>query len=131
MLSSLILSYNKVEVIELNAFAVLQMMGEIDLSYNLKSFNPEIFSSNPVLENVCLRGNSLVYLSSDLPILISNSISSLYLSLCSLNKIYPVSFSRLPILYDLDLCSNNLQTISVSTFQNLPDFQILYQYSNV
>jgi len=96
----------------MNAFAGLQMMREIDLSYNtLKSFNPEIFSSNPVLENVSLRGNGIVYLSSDLSILISNSVPSLYLISCSLITIYSVTFSRLPSLYDLDLSSNNLQTI--------------------
>ena len=125
-LSSLILSYNKVEVIEINAFAGLEMMRDIDLSYNkLQSFSPKIFSSNPVLEKVSLRGNSLVYLSSDLPILISNSISSLYLSSCSLSKIYPVTFSSLPSLYDLDLSSNNLTTISLRTLEKVADLRIL------
>jgi len=125
-LSTLILSHNKVEVIEINAFAGLQMMRDIDLSYNkLQSFSPEIFSSNPVLDKVNMRGNNLVYLSSDLPILISNSISSLYLSSCSVTEIYPLTFSRLPSLYDLDLSSNNLQTISLHTLEKVPDLRIL------
>ena len=125
-LSTLILSYNKVEVIEIKAFAGLQMMRVINLSYNkLKSFNPEIFSSNPVLDKVYMRGNSLVNLSSDSPILISTSISSLDLSSCSLTAIHPVTFSRLPSLYDLDLSSNSLQTISLGTLENVPDLRLL------
>jgi len=125
-LASLILSYNKVEEIEINAFAGLQMMRDIDLSYNkLKSFNPIIFSSNPVLEKVSMKGNSLVNLPSDSPILISTSISSLYLSSCSLTTVHPVTFSGLPSLYDLDLSSNNLQTISLRALEKVPDLRIL------
>jgi hypothetical protein len=68
------LSYNIVEMIETNAFAGLQVMRDIDLSYNnLQSFSPKIFSSNPALDKVNMRGNNLVCLSSDFPILISNS----------------------------------------------------------
>jgi len=126
ILSALILSYSKVEEIEINAFVGLQMLRDIDLSYNkLQSFSPKIFSSNPVLENVSLRGNGLVYLSSDLPILMSNSISSLDLSFCSLTKIHSVTFSSLPSLYDLDLSSNNLQTISLRTLEKVPDLRLL------
>jgi hypothetical protein len=70
-----------VEEIEINAFAGLQMVREIDLSYNnLQSFNPKIFSSNQVMEKVHLRGNNLVYLSSHFPILISTLVSYLDLS---------------------------------------------------
>jgi len=131
ILSALILSYSKVEEIEINAFVGLQMLRDIDLSYNkLQSFSPKIFSSNPVLENVSLRGNGLVYLSSDLPILISNSISSLDLSFCSLTKIHSVTFSSLPSLYDLDLSSNNLQTISLHTLEKLPDLRLLELNNN-
>jgi len=130
-LSTLILLYNKVEVIEINAFAGLRMMREIDLSYNnIEVFNPEIFSSNPVLENVSLRGNPIAFLSSSSPILISDSVSSLDLSSCSITTIHPVTFSRLPKLYFLDLSSNLLQTISVSTFQQLPDLTILKLNNN-
>jgi hypothetical protein len=130
-LFTLILSYSKVEEIEINAFAGLQTMRDIDLSYNkLQSFNPKIFSSNPLLETVSLRGNSLVYLSSDFPILISNSISSLDLSFCSLTKIHSVTFSSLPSLHDLDLSSNNLQTISLGTLEKVPDLRVLELSSN-
>jgi len=130
-LSSLILSYSKVEHIEINAFAGLRMMTDIDLSYNkLESFNPKIFSSNPVLDKVYLRGNSLVYLSSDSPILISNSISSLDLNFCSLTTIYPVIFSRLSRLYDLDLSSNKFQTISLRALEKVPDLRILELNNN-
>jgi hypothetical protein len=130
-LSSLILSYNKVEEIEINAFAGLQMMRDIDLSYNkLKSFKPTIFSSNPVLEKVYLRGNSLVNLPSDFPILISTSVSSLDLSSCSLTTINPVTFSSLPSLYDLDLSSNNLQTISLRALEKVPDLMVLELNNN-
>jgi hypothetical protein len=130
-LSILILSYSNVEEIEINAFTGLQMMREIDLSYNqLQSFNPKIFSSNPLLEYVSLRGNSLVYLSSDFPILISNSISSLDLSSCSLTTIHPVTFSSLPSLYELDLSSNNLQTISLGNLENNPELRVLELNNN-
>ena len=130
-LSTLIISYGKVEEIEINAFAGLGMMRDIDLSYsNLKSFNPKIFSSNPVLETVSLRGNNLVNLSSDSPILISDSISSLDVSSCSVTTINPVTFSRLPKLYFLDLSYNFLRTITVSTFQKLPDLKILELNNN-
>ena len=130
-LFTLILPYSKVEEIEINAFAGLQMMRDVDLSYNkLQSFNPKIFSSNPVLETVSLRGNNLVYLSSDFPILLSNSISSLDLSFCSLTKVHSVTFSSLPSLYDLDLSSNNLQTISLRTFENVPDLRVLELNNN-
>jgi len=107
------------------------MMRDIDLSYNkLQSFSPKIFSSNPVLENVSLRGNSLVYLSSDFPFLISNSISSLDLSFCSLTKIHSVTFSSLPGLDDLDLSSNNLQTMSLQTLEKIPDLRVLELNNN-
>jgi hypothetical protein len=130
-LSTLILSSNEVEEIEINAFAGLRMMRYIDLQYNnLKSFNPEIFSSNPVLEIVSLKENALAYLSSEFPILISDSISSLDLSSCSLTTIHAVTFSRLPKLYSLDLSSNLLQTISVSIFEKLPDLGILKMNNN-
>ena len=130
-LSTLILSYSKVEEIEINAFVGLQMMRDIDLSYNkLQSFSPKIFSSNPVLENVSLRGNGLVYLSSDFPILISNSISSLDLSFCSLTEIYSVTFSSLPSLYDLDLSYNSLQMISLRTLGNLTELRVLELNNN-
>ena len=130
-LFTLILPYSKVEEIEINAFAGLQMMRDVDLSYNkLQSFNPKIFSSNPVLETVSLRGNNLVYLSSDFPILLSNSISSLDLSFCSLTKVHSVTFSSLPSLYDLDLSSNNLQTISLRTLENIPDLRVLELNNN-
>jgi len=125
-LLKLILSNTEVEVIEINAFAGLEKLIETDLSYNnLELFNPEIFSSNPVLENVSLKGNPIGVLSSSSPILISNSVSSLDLSSCSVSTIHPVTFSRLPKLYFLDLSSSLLQTISVSTFQKLPDLTIL------
>jgi hypothetical protein len=125
-LSTLMLSYGEVEEIEINAFAGLQMMKDIDLSYNkLQSFSPTIFSSNAVLETVVLRGNSLVNLPSDSPILISTSVSSLYLSSCSLTTINSVTFSSLPSLYDLDLSSNNLQTISLRTLEKVPDLMVL------
>jgi len=127
----LILSNNEVEEIEISTFVGLGMMRVIDLSYNnLRSFNPEIFSSNPVLENVSLKGNRIAYLSSSSPILISNSISSLDLSSCFVTTIHPVTFSRLPKLYFLDLSSNLLQTISVNTFQKLPDLAILELNNN-
>jgi hypothetical protein len=130
-LFTLILQYSKVEEIEINAFTGLQMMRDIDLSYNkLLSFSPKIFSSNPVLETVSLRGNNLVYLSSDFPILLSNSISSLDLSFCSLTKLYSVTFSSLPSLYDLDLSSNNLQTTSLRTLENIPDLRVLELNNN-
>jgi hypothetical protein len=130
-LSTLILSYSKVEEIEINAFVGLQMMRDIDLSYNkLKSFKPEIFSSNPVLESVSLRGNGLVYLPSDFPILISNSISSLDLSFCSLTKIYSVTFTSLPSLYELDLSCNSLQTISLRMLENVTELRVLELNNN-
>jgi len=130
-LSSLILSYNKVGEIEINAFAGLQMMGDIDLSYNkLQSFNPNIFSSSPELEHVTLRRNNLVNLSSDCPILISASISSLDLSFCSLTTINPITFSRLPSLHSLYLSSNKLQIISVRIFEKLPDLSKLELSNN-
>jgi len=130
-LSTLILSHIKVEEIEINSFAGLQKMREIDLSYNeLKSFNPEIFSSNPVLEKVILKKNNLVYLSSDFPILISNSISFLDLSFCFITKIHSVTFSKLPSLYSLDLSSNSLQTISLDTLENVPDLRVLELSNN-
>lgn len=130
-LLTLILSSNEVEVIEINAFAGLGKMMDINLSYNnLQSLNPEIFFSNPELENVSLKGNPIVFLSSSSPILISNSVSSLDLSSCSVTTIHPETFSRLPKLYSLDLSSNFLQTISVSTFQNLPDLTILELNNN-
>ena len=127
----LILSNNEVEEIEINAFAELGMMMDIDLSYNnLKLLNPEIFYSNSELENVSLKGNTMAFLSSSSPILISDSVSSLDLRSCSVTTIYPVTFSRLPKLYFLDLSSNLLQTISVNTFQNLPDLTILELNNN-
>ena len=130
-LSTLILSYSRVEEIEINAFVGLQKIMDIDLSYNkLQSFSPKIFSSNPALEYVSLRGNGLVYLSSDFPILISNSISSLDLSFCSLTKIYSVTFSSLPSLYDLDLSSNSLQTISLRMLENVTDLRVLELNNN-
>jgi hypothetical protein len=130
-LVTLILSYSKVEEIEINAFAGLGMMRDIDLSYNkFQSFNPKIFSSNPLLETVSLKGNNLVYLSSEFPILISNSVSSLDLSSCSLTEIYSVTFSSLPNLYELDLSSNNLQTISLRTLEKLPDLGLLELNNN-
>ena len=71
-LSTLKLLSSKVEEIEINAFAGLQMMRLIDLSYNkLQSFNPKIFSSNPALEtwfweeiiwSIFLRNSSSRYL---------------------------------------------------------------------
>jgi hypothetical protein len=52
-LMTLILSYNNVEEIEINTFAGLQTMKDIDLRYNtLQSFSPKIFSANPVLEKI-------------------------------------------------------------------------------
>jgi hypothetical protein len=120
-----------VEEIEINAFAGLQMMRKIDLSYNkLQSFNPKIFSSNPVLEYVSLQGNNLVYISSDFPILISASILSLDLSSCSLTAVHPVTFSSLPSLYDLDLSSNNLRTLSLRTLENLTHLKVLKLNNN-
>ena len=130
-LSTLILSYGEVEEIEINAFAGLHMMRDIDLSYNkLRSFNPTIFSSNPVLGKVNLKGNRLVNLPSDSPILISTSISSLDLSSCSLTTIHSVTFSSLPSLYDLDLSSNNLQTISLRVLEEVPELRILELNNN-
>ena len=130
-LSTLILSSNEVVKIEINAFAGLRMMRYVDLRYNnLESFNPEIFSSKKVLKNVSLKGNPLAYLSSDSPILISDSVSFLDLSSCSLTTIHPVTFSRLPRLNSLDLSSNLLQTISVSTFEKLPNLRILELHNN-
>jgi len=130
-LLKLILSRNETEEIEINAFAGLGMMKDIDLSYNnLQSFNPEIFSFNPVLEEVSLKGNPIAYLSSSSPILISSSVSSLDLSSCSVSTIHPVTFSRLPKLYFLDLRKNLLQTISVSTLQKLPNLTILELNNN-
>jgi hypothetical protein len=130
-LSTLIVSYGEVEEIEINAFAGLQMMRDIDLSYNnLKSFNPTIFSSNPVLEKVYMKGNNLVYLSSELPILISTSISFLDLSVCSLTSIHPVTFSGLPGLCDLDLSNNNLQTISLRVLEKVPGLRVLELNNN-
>ena len=108
------------EEIEINTFAGLQILRHINLSYNkLKLFNPKIFSSNPVLDKVYMRGNILVNLSSDSPILMSTSISSLDLSSCSLTTVYPVTFSNLPSLYDLDLSSSNQQKISSLTLEKV------------
>jgi hypothetical protein len=130
-LTTLILSYNRLEDIQLNAFAGLQVLRNIDLSYNnLKSVHPEIFSSNPVLESVSLRSNPLVYLPSESPILASDSVSTLDLSSCSLTTIHPLTFSSLPSLYSLDLSSNLLQTVSVSTLEKLPNLRILELANN-
>jgi hypothetical protein len=125
-LSILILSSSKVDKIEINAFAGLQMMIEIDLSYNkLQSLDKEIFSSNPVLEYVSLQGNPIAFISSDSPILISTSISTLDLKSCSLTSVNSVTFSGLPSLYALDLSYNLLRTISVTTFEKLPKLSTL------
>ena len=130
-LSTLILSYSEVKKIEINTFTGLRMMREIDLSYNkLQSFDPKIFSSNPVLDKVSLRRNSKIYLSSNLPFLISTSISSLDLNSCSLTTINPTTFSRLPNLYSLDLSSNKLQTISLRTLETFRSLRILELNNN-
>ena len=130
-LSTLTLSNNEVDEIQLNAFAGLRMMRVLDLRYNnLKSFNPKIFSANPVLENVSLQGNPIAFLPSDSPVLISASVSFLDLSHCSVTAVHPVTFSQLPSLYSLDLSSNLLQTISVTAFQKLPKLRILKLNNN-
>jgi hypothetical protein len=130
-LSILALSNNEIEYIEVNTFAGLHMMREIDLQYNnLKKFNPEIFSNNKVLENVSLRGNPIAYLPSDAPILISASVIILDLSHCSLTSVSPITFSQLPSLYSLDLSNNLLQTISVTAFEKLPKLRILKLNTN-
>ena len=77
-----------------------------------------------------LRGNNLVYLSSEFLIAISTSISFLYLSFCSLTTIHPVTFSRRPSLYDLDLSSNNLQTISLRALEKVPDLSLMELNNN-
>jgi hypothetical protein len=129
--STLTLSNNEIEEIEISTFAELPLLRDVDLGYNnLKSFNPEIFSSNPVLENLSLEGNPIAFLSSDSPILISASVSFLDLSHCSLISLNTITFSRLPSLYSLDLSSNLLQTISVTAFEELPDLRILKLNNN-
>ena len=130
-LSSLSLSNNEVDEIQLDAFAGLLMLRILDLRYNkLETFNPEIVSANPVLENVSLQGNPIAFLTADSPILISASVSFLDLSDCSLTAVHPITFSRLPSLYSLDLSSNLLQTISVNTFKKLPKLSILKLNNN-
>jgi len=130
-LSTLVLSYSEVEEIEINAFAGFRMLREIDLSYNkLQLFNPEIFLHNPVVDKVSLRRNSNLSLSSNFPILISTSISSLDLNSCSLTTIHQITFSGLPSLYSLDLSANKLQTISLGTLEKFPDLRILELNNN-
>jgi len=130
-LSDVILKFNEMEHIELNAFAGLMMMRSIDLSYNkLQSIHPAIFSSNPVLERVSLNRNPIVYLPSGSPILVSASVSFLDLSSCSLTAVYPNTFSCLPSLHILDLSSNNLQTMSMSTLEKLADLKKVELHNN-
>jgi Leucine-rich repeat (LRR) protein len=130
-LSTLILSYNELEDIQLNAFAGLRTIRTIDLSHNkLKSIYPEIFSSNPKLEFLYLSSNPLTDLPSQSPILVSDSVSRLDLSSCSLTKINPLTFSRLPRLFNLDLRSNLLQSVSVRTLEDLPDLKTVQLANN-
>jgi Leucine-rich repeat (LRR) protein len=130
-LSTVILSYNKLEDIQLNVFAGLQTIRNIDLSYNnLKSIHPDIFTSNRKLEFLHLRSNPLTNLLSQSPILVSDTISSLDLSLCSLTSVDPVTFSRLPSLYSLDLSSNRLSTLSVTTLEHLTELRVLNVANN-
>lgn len=119
------------EDIQVNAFAGLQMIRTIDLSYNkLKSIHPEIFASNPKLEFLSLSSNPLTHLPSKSPILVSDSVISLDLSSCFLTEIHPLTFSRLPRLCNLDLSSNLLQTVSVRSLENLPDLKTVQLANN-
>jgi hypothetical protein len=130
-LSTVILSYNKLEDIQVKAFAGLQMISNIDLSYNnLKSIHPDIFSSNPKLEFLSLSSSPLENLPSQSPILVSDTISSLDLSSCSLTTVDPVTFSRLPSLYSLDLSSNRLSNVSVTSLENLTELRVLELANN-
>jgi hypothetical protein len=130
-LSTVILSYNGLEDIQLNAFPGLQMIRTIDLSHNnLKSIYPEIFSSNQKLQFLFLSSNPLTHIPSQSPILVSDSVVRLDLSSCSLTKIDSLTFCRLPRLYNLDLSSNFLQTVSVSSLENLPHLNVLRLANN-
>ncbi|KAJ4432954.1 hypothetical protein ANN_15211 [Periplaneta americana] len=84
-----------------------------------------IFSDNPVLEAVSLKGNPLVYVPEALPILESSSVLSLDLSFCTLTALNSFTFLELPNLQNLDLNSNHLRDIQLEDLDYLTELTVL------
>lgn len=98
------LAYNGLREIDSRAFEDLAVLEELDLSYNnLQSLEDNLFQYNPALTKLNLERN---YFKS-IGLLHSESLETLNLHWCEIEKVIPDSLENLPKLKTLVL-SNNL-----------------------
>jgi len=125
------LSDNEINVVDLKAFCDIRKLRYIDLSYNnLQFINASMFSDNPVLQSVSFKRNPLVYVPDTSPILASHSVTSLDLSICSLNSLKSHSLSQLPSLQVLDLIYSKFQELHQDILNMLTELAFINLRNN-
>ncbi|KAK4871541.1 hypothetical protein RN001_015665 [Aquatica leii] len=122
-------SRNKINSIHIQAFAKLDRLKTLDLSYNnLEYVLRNWFWNTPSLQELYLRGNNLRRL--DEPIAESSSIQILDISACSLLYVHDDAFSQLPQLEIVDLSENYLLQLRVDIFKPCPNLNRINIESN-
>jgi hypothetical protein len=115
-LDTVIMTNAKIQKMDPGAFHPLKNLKTVDLSHNsLSAVPPELFTQNPKLQNVSLRGNPLTMQPLDPPILNSSSLHYLNLKNCKLSNLSTTSLSQVPNVLFLDLSDNRFAELSAYT----------------
>jgi hypothetical protein len=104
----------KISKINEEAFHFFVYLTFVDLSYNkFTSISPDLFMSNQYLTELNLRGNHLVDLQGNAPLLNGPSnLLKLDLRSCKLRELSPETFKSLGNLRHLDISDNELEILN-------------------
>ncbi|XP_067003281.2 leucine-rich repeat-containing protein 38 [Anabrus simplex] len=120
------LQRNEIEDIEESTFYVVPYLKVIDLSYNdLRYIHPDLFIHNLKLKTISLQGNPLVQVNVNAPILNAPFVQNLDISRCAISSLTPRSFSSLKSLQNINIQSNNIQTMSINVLEGLQNLRVV------
>jgi Leucine-rich repeat (LRR) protein len=125
------LEFNRLEHLDIDVFSGLIKLEYINLSGNkLQYLHPDTFLGLPNLKQLYLGENKALHIPTDSPVIISHSLTNLYISNCTVNSVSVETFANVSALKWLDLSYNNLRTVDINILRALPTLSKLYLYGN-
>ncbi|PSN52711.1 hypothetical protein C0J52_09374 [Blattella germanica] len=119
-LQSLNLAGNSISIIERYAFSDMENLERLDLSVNkLRNIDPEIFANSTALQFLSLSGNKMLIMPELGHFLNSLNLKTLYLSNTNLQTLSTSTFQCMPNLENIYLDNNSLQRLDFNIFNNM------------
>jgi Leucine-rich repeat (LRR) protein len=130
-LLNLNLMNNSIESLKVDAFSGLISLIQLDLRMNkLKYVHPNTFLSLPKLKNLILYGNVGLHIPTDRNLIISHSLSHLFIGQCNISSVSVETFANVSSLHWIDLSENNLRTLDIDILRTLPTLSGMYLDGN-